>query len=88
MFSEHITTPPNQLRADGPPHRSQRTNALVSINDVFAVARENNFGAALSIYKNPARYEWGVIFENGEVFGRLDVDPKNYDRLRIRLHPI
>ena len=61
--------------------------ALVSMNDVFAVARENNFGAAILIYKNPAEYEWGITFENGEVFSKKDVDPEKLRLAKSRALP-
>ena len=61
--------------------------ALVSMNDVFAVARENNFGAAILIYKKPDQYEWGITFENGEEFSRLDVDPEKLRLAKSRAIP-
>jgi hypothetical protein len=61
--------------------------AIVSMNDVFAVARENNFGAAIFIYKNPEQYEWGITFENGEVFSRLELDPEKLRQAKNRTLP-
>jgi len=61
--------------------------ALVSMNDVFAVARENNFGPAILIYKRPDQYEWGITFENGEVFSKKDVDPEKLRLAKSRALP-
>jgi hypothetical protein len=40
---------------------------------MFEVARSNNLGMPQHIYNKPDEYEWGLIFDNGEVFSRVDI---------------